>query len=312
MVILNIIPGTIHSGKRQMANMPENTEQQPTQPVNATTGNAEPLSPKGTRTRNVESLLDDTLYPESLLDDTLYPESPRDEVLRDTESPLDATSSPDICSVYAPPATVEEPYAPYYRGRLSHMDKPGYIQCICYRLADSVPKAVAASLGEVLQHLDPATVDPNRLRRIEELMFAGHGCCVLKEPEAARLVIDTWRRFDGERYDLIAWVVMSNHIHVLIRQYHEAPLSKIVQSWKSYTAKRIAPLMKRLKGEEHIVSNAKSPYKVWMPYYWDRYIRNERHFQNAVAYIHRNPVKAGLCAKPEDWDWSSAREYRGQ
>ncbi|MCL7455160.1 MAG: hypothetical protein M8467_19160, partial [Anaerolineae bacterium] len=47
---------------------------------------------------------------------------------------------------------------------------------------------------------------------------------------------------------------------------------------------------------------------VWMREYWDRYIRDERHFEAVVAYIHDNPVKAGLVKNAEDWPWSSARE----
>jgi hypothetical protein len=47
---------------------------------------------------------------------------------------------------------------------------------------------------------------------------------------------------------------------------------------------------------------------VWHPEYWDRFIRNERHFQQAVEYIRQNPVKAGLVRKAEDWRWSSAAE----
>jgi hypothetical protein len=45
---------------------------------------------------------------------------------------------------------------------------------------------------------------------------------------------------------------------------------------------------------------------VWHREYWDRYIRDEYHLQQATAYIHQNPVKAGLAAKAEDWRWSSA------
>jgi len=45
---------------------------------------------------------------------------------------------------------------------------------------------------------------------------------------------------------------------------------------------------------------------VWHREYWDRFIRNERHFQQAVEYIHQNPVKAGLVERPEQWPWSSA------
>ena len=49
---------------------------------------------------------------------------------------------------------------------------------------------------------------------------------------------------------------------------------------------------------------------LWMPEYWDRYIRNEEHLHKVIEYIHQNPVKAHLCQFPELWRWSSARERR--
>jgi hypothetical protein len=45
--------------------------------------------------------------------------------------------------------------------------------------------------------------------------------------------------------------------------------------------------------------------------YWDRYIRDESHYQRVVDYIHQNPVKAGLCRSPAEWSWSSAGQTSG-
>jgi len=47
----------------------------------------------------------------------------------------------------------------------------------------------------------------------------------------------------------------------------------------------------------------------WQPRYYDRYIRNSDEFLEKLRYIHRNPVKRGLCASPEQWPWSSFRHY---
>ena len=104
-------------------------------------------------------------------------------------------------------------------------------------------------------------------------------------------------RFDGSRYRLLAWCVMPNHVHVLIEPVETLP--KIVQSWKSYT------------GRWALAHNAELGLGVpggrfWMRDYWDRYIRDQRHLDAVVAYIHRNPVIAGLCDRPEEWMWSSA------
>ena len=99
---------------------------------------------------------------------------------------------------------------------------------------------------------------------------------------------------------LVAWVVMPNHVHLMIRPEAVVPLPKIVQAWKGYTGKKISEAM-RLGG-----TRAAGNGRVWHREYWDRFIRDERHFMSAVDYIHQNPVKAGLVSKPEAWPWSSA------
>jgi REP element-mobilizing transposase RayT len=86
---------------------------------------------------------------------------------------------------------------------------------------------------------------------------------------------------------------MPNHVHVMIAQQQGQRLGDIVHSWKRHTALTINRLFDR-----------KGP--LWRRDYWDRYLRDERHFRLAVDYLHRNPVKAGLVARPEDWQWSSA------
>ncbi len=68
-------------------------------------------------------------------------------------------------------------------------------------------------------------------------MDAGHGSCILRDPTAAQLVIESWQQFDGDRYRLLAWVVMPNHIHVLMELTGKTPLARIVQSWKSFTGR---------------------------------------------------------------------------
>ena len=49
--------------------------------------------------------------------------------------------------------------------------------------------------------------------------------------------------------------------------------------------------------------------QVWHREYWDRFIRDERHFVAARDYIVMNPVKAGLVTSPEDWPWGSAKNW---
>jgi type I restriction enzyme R subunit/putative DNA methylase len=106
--------------------------------------------------------------------------------------------------------------------------------------------------------------------------------------------------FDSQRYRLLAWVVMPNHVHVLFQPMNGWTVAKIVAAWKKFTARKICD-DRRDSGEG---PNPNAP--VWHREYWDRYIRDQTHLQQAVEYIRMNPVKAGLVVTPESWRWSSA------
>lgn len=192
----------------------------------------------------------------------------------------------------------------YTRGYFPHRDEAGLFQAITYRLADSLPVHVLDQVAREVRDMPKDIQRAERLKRLEGWLDAGMGSCVLRTSDLARAVVETWMRFDFERYDLIAWVVMPNHVHVLIRQYEQAPLGKIVQSWKTYTGKRIAEELRRAGARR---SDDTGP--VWMRDYWDRFIRNEDHLQKAIRYIHHNPVKAGLVTEEVQWPWSSAGIY---
>jgi putative DNA methylase len=132
--------------------------------------------------------------------------------------------------------------------------------------------------------------------RIQDFLDSGYGSCFLRDERLAENVQTALLHFDGERYALHAWCVMPNHVHVLFTPGPGFKMSGISHSWKSFTANQCNRLLDR-KGS------------FWQREPFDRYIRNERHYYNAVAYIENNPVKAGLCQKPADWLWSSARGH---
>ena len=180
------------------------------------------------------------------------------------------------------------------RGYLPHYDDGASIQSITYRLSDSLPADVLAKLEE------QALGDEKRRAEIERYLDAGHGCCILRQPDCAEAVVENWRHFDETRYCLHAWVVMPNHVHVLIAPLPGAAIGEIVQSWKSYTAKKIL---------SHCVTDTFPQNHVWQPDCYDRFMRNERHYTATVDYIHQNPVKAGLVARAEDWPWSSVCDW---
>ena len=174
------------------------------------------------------------------------------------------------------------------RGYLPHCDVPGLLQAITFRLADSLPDEVLHRL------LQEETSDLSRHKRIEQLLDAGHGACWLKQKEIADIVENALLHGDGKRYRLLAWCVMPNHVHVLIETDSAFSVSKIVQGWKSYTARLINQQLARSGS-------------VWMRDYFDRYIRDNHHLAAVVAYIHNNPVKARLVSQEHEWQHSSTK-----
>jgi len=185
----------------------------------------------------------------------------------------------------------------YSRGYLPHLDQPGLYQSINFRLHDSIPAHVLQRWKDELRwqaHLPndaPAVIQLHK--NIVMYEDAGHGVCWLAQEKIAILVEKTLFFFDGQRYRLIAWCIMPNHAHVLIETFPGYPLDKVLHSWKSYTAQEANKLLNR--------SGA-----FWARDYYDRYIRNDQHFYQAVAYIEQNPVKANLVKFAEEWKFSSA------
>jgi len=157
------------------------------------------------------------------------------------------------------------------RGYLPHFDAPNLIQHIVFGLADALPP------GE----------------RNEADLDKGHGECLLRDARIASIAEATLLHEDGERYRLIAWCVMPNHVHAIFEQLPGAPLADVLQSWKSVSAHRINALLGR-KG------------RLWRREYFDRYMRDVNDLRGTVAYVHCNPVEAGLCKDPADWRFSSA------
>ena len=189
---------------------------------------------------------------------------------------------------------------PYWRSRdyLPHLESPSKVQALTFRLADSLPTQVLKRLDEELASIPEDQQANARRQMIEAHLDSGRGCCALGHPAMAEVMQEALLFFESDRYHLIAWCIMPNHVHVMVRPFDT--LGKIVRSWKSYTAK-----WAKHHASEIGWKSSDNPF--WMREYWDRYMRSPEHFENSIDYIHRNPVKAGLCSTPEDWRWSSAR-----
>ena len=159
---------------------------------------------------------------------------------------------------------------------------------ITFRLDDSLPAAALTRLEQ-----ESKNDNAKRRQRLEAYLDTGNGACYLRDARVAQLVEAALLQFDGARYRLLSWVVMPNHVHVLIETLPDCLLSGMLHSWKSYTAKGANRLLGR--------SGA-----FWQPDYFDRVIRDEQHLAHGIEYIHWNPCKAGLARQPGDWPFSSA------
>jgi len=117
-------------------------------------------------------------------------------------------------------------------GYLPHRDEPGLAQFVTFHLADSFPAALRSEWEALLQIEDGR----ERHRRLETYLDRGRGECLLHRTDVARLVEDAFRFYHGRWYDLLAWVVMPNHVHFLVK-VGNASLSKSVKELKRYTAR---------------------------------------------------------------------------
>jgi len=86
---------------------------------------------------------------------------------------------------------------------------------------------------------------------------------------------------------------MPNHVHVLFTPRKGFEVGRIVQAWKSFSARRINSVLGR-RGQ------------LWQEDYFDRFIRDAPHFERVLGYIEWNPARATLCELPSDWPHGSA------
>jgi len=111
-------------------------------------------------------------------------------------------------------------------------------------------------------------------------------------PEIAGIVRDAMVYRAGREYELHAWVVMPNHVHMLVTPLRGLP--EIMHSLKRFTA-REANRVLGLTGRAF-----------WEDESYDRLVRNDVEFGRIAGYVEMNPVQAGLCRSAEEFRWSSA------
>lgn len=114
--------------------------------------------------------------------------------------------------------------------------------------------------------------------------------------------------------NIYAWVLMSNHIHLIVSAKHEN-LSDVIRDFKKYTAKKIVEAIRSNKQEsrrEWMLLSLCRGEKIW---FWEEgyhgvEINDISMYESKVNYIHLNPVRNGLVAKEEDYLFSSAIDFK--
>lgn len=194
-----------------------------------------------------------------------------------------------------------------YRRHLPHQVPDGAPIFVTWNLKGALPQLV---LERLQKERDALRMEPRRKGESPRDRAVRHGKLVfakadafldganvgplhLKDPVAAQIVEDAILFGVTKRYDLFAWCVMANHVHVLIAPYVE--LSKVMQGIKGYTAHQINQI------------HAAVGRTFWQDESYDHWARDEEELLRIIIYIEHNPVSAGLCQRPEDWLWSSAR-----
>jgi REP element-mobilizing transposase RayT len=216
----------------------------------------------------------------------------------------------------------------FYHRRLPHWQPPGAVIFITYRLFGTLPKQVLLRLAEEKLRLEkepPRAGESRRDRALREgkrlfaladqaLDSARTGPQWLCHDDIAGIVIENLFHHSGYLYRLWAFLVMPNHVHLLIEpllspvpcEFGHDPadgsfvaLSQITHALKSYTAKRANKVLHQ-EGT------------FWQEESYDHWVRSEKEFSRVVQYIENNPVKAGLVDAPGKWHWSSAAYDRGE
>ena len=178
----------------------------------------------------------------------------------------------------------------FYRRNLPHWQPEAQTFFVTWRLAGSMPKGFAG-------HLRKWSREPGKqfLNADRELDAASTGPLWLNDPEIAGYAERTIQRgAELGHYVLRAYVIMPNHVHVLLDPL--VPLQRLTSGIKGVSAREANVRLDRTG----------KPF--WQDESFDHWIRDAGQFARTKTYIENNPVKARLCTQPQDWPWSSAHK----
>ncbi len=202
-----------------------------------------------------------------------------------------------------------------HRRFLPHYQEPGQIISLTWRLEGDLPQQIRTTLKELKLQMVKMKASPkgaissdlyqkysDTITRYDAQLGRHRSAGLdLSKPEIASIITTAFHFYDARLYDLHAFCVMPNHVHLLVRPLPQANgdfalLSDIVCRIKSYTAKQI-------------IASGIQTKTVWRADYFDRFIRHQKDYYLAVEYILNNPLKAELAEKQRDWPFSFCRDW---
>lgn len=133
-------------------------------------------------------------------------------------------------------------------------------------------------------------------RLIEEELNHWHGDCWLRDEEVARVVVAVLQSGHGRKYTLRAWSLLPNHVQVVFSVAEGVDAGAVVREWRSVTTRQVNLLVGR-EAED-----------LWerMPYL--KPCLDDAEVLKRVRGVEFRPVNGGLCRRPRDWKWGSARQ----
>lgn len=170
----------------------------------------------------------------------------------------------------------------FSRRKLPHLYEPGNDFFITTRLAGTLPRSPSAKKS--FSQLEA------------ELHRNDFGPTWLANPKVAQVISEALFFRNGKVFDLHAFCIMSNHIHIVFRNIvpdggKAEPISKIMKLFKSFTAR-----------QSNLVIGRSGSF--WTPESYDRQIRNRLEWERIIWYVINNPVKAKLVDRWENWPWT--------
>ncbi len=196
------------------------------------------------------------------------------------------------------------------KNNLPHWQQPGATYFLTFRMADALPAEMRRDLKHERalwrqSHPPPLSwaeeAEYHRLfsARTDQWLDAGHGSCMLRQLDLRASMEEALKHFDYERYILLSYVIMPNHVHVLLTLHSDWLLEKVVFTWKRRTAGTI---------NEKLGTTG----QFWQQDYFDRLIRDADHLGNVMRYIRRNPSKAHLPSGHFTlWESVLAQQFQG-